>query len=169
VLAELDASLQNIHSQLAALAAGREMDDVKLNNALADARHHAASLRGLVRAEWADAEWKDRRGLIQVLAELEAAAEAKRNEQRHIKLLELAAELDAGRITHRFATRVAELDAMRVEAVNELRNESTRRDRLKDLPGPLASAWMRWACALDEDRDAPVLRAMRREFPKLEE
>jgi osmotically-inducible protein OsmY len=58
---------------------------------------------------------------------------------------------------------------MRLEAVNELRNESARRDRLKDLPGPLASAWMRWACALDEDRDAPVLRAMRREFPKLEE
>ena len=84
VLAELDASLQNIHSQLAALAAGREMDDVKLNNALADARYHAATLRGLVHAEWAEAEWKDRRGLIQVIAELEAAAEAKRNEQRRI-------------------------------------------------------------------------------------
>lgn len=167
-LAELDSSLQSIHAQLAALGAALDLNDVKLNNSLADARYHAATLRELVRAERPDAEWKDRRSLIQMIGELEAAAEARRIQLRRSKLVELADELDSGSVRHRSATRVASLDAIRAEAIRELRAEAARKDRVKDLPGPGASGWVHWACGLHEETDAAILESLRREFPALE-
>ncbi len=166
-LANLDDSLHRLHSQLDCLGAALDVDDDRLSHSLRDARHHAATLRDLIRAERPDAGWMDRRTLNQLLQDLEIAAEA-RNQQRRAKLLDLADELDAGKVKHRFETRIRALDALRLEAIRELRTEAGLSEQLKDLPGPRASEWLPWACDLQEARDAAVLAELRRDFAKVE-
>jgi len=167
-LTKLDGSLQTIQSQLDCLRAGLEVNADQLSHSLTDARQHAATLRDLIRAERPDASWIDRMALDQLIHELEIAAEARRNEQRRTKLLDLANELDAGRVKHRFDARTTALNALRLEAIKELRTEAGLSGQVKDLPGPNASEWLHWVCSLQDAKDASVVTNLRRDFGAVE-
>src|SRR5271166_4284449 len=137
-LTELDGSLQTIQSQLDCLRAALEVDDDQLSHSLKNARQHAAMVRDLIHAERPDADWKDRRALDQMIQELEIAEARRNQQQRRTKLLDLASELDAGRVAHRLDARTKELNTLRLEAVEELRKEAVA-EQVKELPGPNAS------------------------------
>jgi hypothetical protein len=167
-LTKLDGSLLAIQSHLDLLQAGLDVNDGQLNQSMSEARHHAATLRDLIRADRPDAKWTDRKSLEHLIHELEIAAKARRNQQRRAKLLELANELDNGLVQHRFKARAAALNQLRVEAVNELRTEAALTEQVKELPGPLGNQWIHWVCSLQEDKDALVLADLRRDFVGLE-
>ncbi len=167
-LTKLDGSLQAIQSQLDCLRAGLEVNVDQLGHNLTDARQHGAALRDLIRAERPDASWIDRRALDHLIHELEIAAEARRNEQRRGRLLDLANELDAGSVKHRFDARTTALNALRLEAIKELRTEAGVSGQVKDLPGPNASEWLQWVCSLQEAKDASVVTNLRRDFGAVE-
>lgn len=167
-LAQLDSNLQAIQRQVDRLQAGLLINEEQLGEALEEACHHSASLRELIRAENPDADWKNRDDLDQLIHGLEIAAAARRNQQRRNRLLELAMELDAGAIKHRFESRTATLNELRRDAVKELRTEAALPEQTRQLPGPEAYAWLSWACTLDDEKDAVVLANLRRDFPALE-
>ena len=167
-LTELDGSLQTVQSQLDCLRAALEVDDDQLSRSLTNARQHAAMVRDLIHAERPDADWKDRRGLDQMIHELEIAEARRNQEKRRTKLLDLANELDAGRVKHRFDARTKALNALRLEAVKELRTAAALPEQVKDLPGPKASEWLHWACSLHDPKDASVLTILGRDFAAVE-
>ena len=121
-LAKLDASLQPLQSQLDRLQAGLEVSDAELFHSLDEAQQSAAAVRDSILAERSDLSWSDRGSLEQVIQQLEAAAREQVNQQRRNKLLELANELETGTVKHRVEARTTALNALRLEAVGELRN-----------------------------------------------
>ena len=163
-LRKLDDSLQTIQARLDCLGAALEADDDELSHSLTYAGQHAAILCDLIRAERPDANWSDRRSLEQLIHELETSAEVSHQQQRRTKLLELANELDAGRVKHRTGRRTTELETLRREAVKQLRTEAAVSEPVKDLPGPPASEWLHWAWSLKDPLDASVLVNLRRDF-----
>jgi hypothetical protein len=169
-LAKLDGSLQTVHSQLDCLEAGLDVNDDRLIRSLIDARQSAARLRDLVRTQRPNAKWSDREALRQLVheIELEIAAKARRNQQRRDKLMEVAGELEAGTVKHRFANRGTALNDLRLEAIAELKAEAGQSEEVKELPGPPAVDWLHWAVGLQESNDADLLACLRRDFPKLE-
>jgi hypothetical protein len=167
-LARLDDILATVHSQVARLRAALEVSDDQLSHSLLDARRQMATLRDLIRAERPDANWNDRRTLECLIDELETAAKVRRNQQRRTKLEELANELQVGRVKHRFGTRTSALNKLRMDSVEELRTEATVSDPVKDLPGPSASAWLHWACNLQDANDALDLTNLRKDFKAVE-
>jgi hypothetical protein len=167
-LAKLDGSLQTFQSQLDRLRAALEVNDDQLSHSLKDACRYATVLRDLIRAERPDANWIDRRALDLLIQELEIAVKARRNQQRRNKLLDLANELDAGSVKHRFDTRTTALNTLRLEAIKELRTEAALSEQVKRLPGPNASEWLHWACSLQDAKDVWVLIDLRRDFGAVE-
>ncbi len=167
-LAKLDDSVQNLEYQLSCLRGGLDVGDDQLWQALNEAHQSAASLREMVRSERPDADWSDRAALELLIQHLECDAQARRDEQRRAKLFELANELDAGAIKHRFESRVSALNSLRLQAIRELRIAATLFEQEKELPGPQASEWLAWACNLREESDASVFGDLRRDFPALE-
>ena len=169
-LAKLDGSLETVHSQLDSLEAGLDADDGSLIQSLIDAQQSAARLRHLVHAQRPDAKWSSREALRQLVheLELEIAAKARRNQQRRDKLVEVAGELETGSIKHRFANRGTVLDNLRLEAIAELRAEAGQSEEVKELLGPPAGDWLRWAINLEETDDAAMVAGLRRDFPRLE-
>src|SRR5271157_5027000 len=89
-------------------------------------------------AERPDADWKNRRALDPVIHELEISEARRNQQQRRTKLLDLANELEAGRVAHRLDARTKEPNTLRLEAVEELRKEAVA-EQVKELPGPNAS------------------------------
>jgi len=168
-LAELDGSLQALYSQLDVLGACLEVDDDRLARSLRDARQQAVLLRNLVRTQRPNAQWTDRQALAQLIRELETeiVAKAKRNQKRRDKLQDLALELEAGIVKHRFDSRSTVLNSLRLEAVEELRAVAVSSD-VKELPGPRASEWLHWVLRLHETKDASLIAVLRKDFPRLE-
>jgi hypothetical protein len=145
-----------------------DVGDDQLWQALTDSHQSALSLRELIRAERPDADWSDRPTLEVLIQHLECEAQAKRDEQRRARLFELANELDAGAIKHRFENRVSALNSLRLQAIRELRIAATLFEQEKELPGPQAADWLSWACNLREESDASTFGDLRRDFPALE-
>jgi osmotically-inducible protein OsmY len=168
-LEKLDDSLQNVQTQVEWLRAGLEVSDDQLLGSLSDAHQNGLIVRDLVHAERPTANWNDRAALEQLMHDLEKEAQIKLNEQRRSKLLELADELDAGSVRHRFEARAASLNNLRIDAVRELRLAAARPEQEKELPGPEAGQWLHWACNLLEENDATVFTELRTDFPALEE
>lgn len=167
-LTKLDGSVQAIQSEVDWLRAALELDEHQLSQSLSEARQFAAMVRDLIHQERPDASWNDRADLELLIHELEIAAQARRNQQRRTKLLELASELEAGQIKHRFEARTAALNALRLDAVKQLRAEGARSEQEKDLPGPDAGEWLHWACNLQESSDPAILGSLRRDFSAVE-
>ena len=163
-LAKLDDSLLAVQSQVDWIRAGFEFDEDQLTQNVTEARQHGAALRDLVHVERADAQWSDRQSLERLIHELEIAAQERRNQQRRSKLSDLANELEAGTIKHRLEARAATLSKLRQEAIKQLRTEAALADQVKDLPGPAASQWLRWACNLQEEKDSFALSRLRKDF-----
>ncbi|HLI63785.1 MAG TPA: BON domain-containing protein [Terriglobales bacterium] len=166
-LAKLDDSLAIVLSQLECLHAALQVDEDQLGHNLTEACYRASMLRDLIRGERPGADWSDRRALDQLVQEFEAAAKAKRNEERRHRLREVANELEAGRVKHRIDARTTALNALRLEAVQSLRTEALA-EEVKDLPGPKAEEWLHWVCRLEDGTDATALANLRRDFPLLE-
>ena len=66
-LAKLDDSLRSVRSQLESMRSALEFNEDQLTRSLADAVRQAETLRGLIRAERPDANWRDRENLDQLL------------------------------------------------------------------------------------------------------
>lgn len=167
-LAKLDESVQDFQDQVSRLRGGLDVDDDQLWQSLDVVHQSAATLRELVRSERPDADWADRASLDLLIQHLECEAQARRDEERRSKLLALANEFDAGTIKHRFESRAAALNALRLQAVRELRIAAALYEQDKELPGPQASEWLHWACNLREEQDADTFAVLRKDFPSLE-
>lgn len=163
-LEKLDGSLLALQSEVDCLRAGLEVSEEQLGQRLAEARDHAMAVRDLISAERAGARWGDREALNLLIRELETAAQEKVNDERRTRLLELASEFEAGSIKHRFESRVSALNALRAEAVAQLRADAALKEQEKVLPGPDAGEWLSWACNLQEDTDASTLDELQRDF-----
>lgn len=163
-LEKLDGSLLALQSEVDCLKAGLEVSDEQLSQRLAEARQHAVTVRDLVRGERADAKWGDRKALDLLILDLEVAAQAKVSEERRTRLLELAAEFEAGTIKHRFESRVSALNTLRQEAIQQLRADASLQEQQKVLPGPDVGEWLHWACNLQEDTDASALEQLQKDF-----
>ena len=167
-LADLDGTVQGAEAQLDRLAAGLPIDEQRLMQSLKLASEHAGTLTAMIHAERPAAQWDDRHSLEKLVLELEIAAEAQRNEQRRARLRELADELDAGHVQHRFESRTTLLNGLRTKAVEELRAQAAVEEQARELPGPEAPYWLPWACNLQDERDQATLTRLRTEFPALE-
>lgn len=167
ILANLDGSIQAAEIQIERLHAALLVDESQLAQVLTDACNQSDLLRERVESERPDANWNNRSGLENLLADLERAARQRQIEQRRNRLLELANELYAGSIRHRFAARTSALDALRQEAVRELQSQAAQPEP-KELPGPDASEWLVWAFNLEDEADAETLASLRSDFPALE-
>jgi hypothetical protein len=170
-LAKLDISLQSLAAQIECLRAGLEIDEGLLGRTLADVEQHGLLLRELIASERPDAGWQDRQDLERLLGELEIAARERQTQQQRDRLLQIADELAAGTVTHRLEARSASLNALRLKAIEELRQEAARPEAPKELPGPSAGEWLSWAFSLQEDEgpeDTAVAEELRRDFPALD-
>jgi hypothetical protein len=168
-LEQLDDSLQNVQAQVEWLRAGLEVSDDQLLRSLSDANQSVLMVRELVHAERPAATWADRSALEQLVHDLEKEAQIRVDEARRSRLLDLANELEAGAVRHRFESRVSSLNNLRIEAVRELRIAAARPEQQNELPGPDASRWLHWACNLQEENDSAVFTELRTGFPALEE
>ena len=66
-LAKLDESLRSVRSQLDGMRSALEVNEDQLTRSLAEAVRQAEILRGMIRAERPDANWRDRENLDQLL------------------------------------------------------------------------------------------------------
>ncbi len=167
-LAKLDESLQDIQIQVDWLRAGIEVGDDDFQRSLNDAHQNALSVRDMVSAERPNARWGDRVALEQLMHDLEREAQIRVTEQRRSRLMDLASELDGGAVRHRFESRAASLNSLRLDAVRELRVAAALPNQDKELPGPTAGEWMHWLCNLPEDSYSAVFEQLRGNFPALE-
>ncbi len=167
-LTDLDSRVQAAEAQLERLYAALQFDEQSLLAILQDASVHATALADLIRAERPQAQWNDRPSLDSLLEQLELDAEAKRREQRCARLLDLADELQAGQVRHRFEARTTVLNKLRLEAVQELRAKAGVPLQAKELPGPGVSEWLNWAFNLKDDEDATAIAQLREDFGALE-
>jgi hypothetical protein len=145
-----------------------EVSDAELFHSLEEAQQNAAAVRDLILAEHSDLSWSDRGSLEQVIQQLETAAREQINQQRRNKLLELAGELEAGTVKHRVEARTTALNALRLEAVAELRSAAQSAEQESELPGPEACEWLLWAASLEEEKDVSDVTYLRRDYPVLE-
>ena len=167
-LAKLDDSLQPFQSQLDRLQAGLEVSDADLLHSLEVAQGRAAAVRDLILAENPDSTWSDRQSLEAVIQKLEAADRERVNQNRRNKLLDLAKEFEAGTVKHRVEARTTALNALRMDAVNELRTAAKAPEQEQELPGPEAGEWLQWATSLEEEKDASTVTYLRHNYPVLE-
>ena len=161
-LASLDDSLALPCETLGRLQAAKAVDVEEVIKQLALAAESAGNLRSLVSSELPEAAWQNREELDALLAELQKISDARTG------LLALAAELERGRIVHRRAVRVTQLNQLREQAINELRSQAGSGGAPKILPGPAANEWIEWACGLKEPEDAESLRTLRNGFAFLD-
>ncbi len=167
-LSDLDSNVAAVESQLDRLYAALPVSDDQLIQSFQTANHQATILSHRILAERADAHWSDRASLEHLIQELKAAAEEKRNQQRRARLLDLATELEAGRVKHRLESRTTLLNNLRSQTIAELRAKAALPEQSKELPGPAAHEWLLWAFDLQDDNDAALLSELRNDFPALE-
>ena len=120
------------------------------------------NLRDAVLSEDSTAAWRTKDELHALVMRLDDAAAKRR------KILDLAARLTAGAVTHRRERTREERLAERDAAVRELMEKSAQ-THAPDLPGPVADKWLEWACSLDDTTAGEVLAALNREFPRLDD
>jgi hypothetical protein len=168
-LEQLDESLQTIEDQMGSLHGGLEVTENQLWETMDRAQQSATTLRELIYEQRPDANWTNREDLLLLIDELEREAATQVVEARRQKLIDLADELNAGTIKHRFEGRIAALSALRSAAVAELRDQAALPEPTRDLPGPEAPEWIHWACNLNDDTDAEAFAVLREGFPALEE
>ena len=106
------------------LNAGIAIDLADVIEQLNLAAESARMVRELVLSELPEASWQNREELDALIEEIQKTIEARNLEQRRLRLLALATELERGSIVHRRALRVNELNQLRDQAINELRSQA---------------------------------------------
>lgn len=167
-LSDLDSNVEAVESQLDRLYAALPVNEERLVQSFQTANRQATILSQQIEAERAGARWNDRASLEHLIQELKAAAEEKVNQKRRARLLDLANELDAGRVKHRLEARTALLNNLRSQAVDELRTKAALPEQAKELPGPAAHEWLFWAFDLQDGNDDTLLAELRSDLPALE-
>ena len=168
-LEQLDESLQAIEYELGCLHGGLELGEDQLWESMDRAQQSAAALRELIHEQRPDANWRNREDLLLLIDDLEQEAATQVMEARRQKLIDLADELNVGKVKHRFESRVSALNELRSAAVAELRDQAASAEPDKDVPGPAAPDWISWACNLRDDTDAEAFAVLRESFPALEQ
>jgi hypothetical protein len=168
-LAQLDESLQAIESEISGLQGGLETSEDQLWQSLELAQLSAATLRTLILEQRPDANWANREDLLLLIDDLEQETAQAVIDERRQKLIDLADELNAGKIKHRVESRAAALNELRAAAIDELRAEAALAEPTKDLPGPDAADWICWVCNLQEGSDADDVAALHESFSALEQ
>ncbi len=161
-LASLDDSLAALDAVTRQFEAATPIDLSQAVERLKVAVESSRTLRTYVLSELPEADWQDRNELDSLLQAIEI-------QYRRAQLLALAAELEIGKIVHRRAARVTQLNELRTEALEELRTLAAAEKAPPPLAGPSADRWMEWACSLQESEDAAALQSLREGFPWLDE
>lgn len=168
-LASLDDSLALLRESLGKLEAAQSINIVESIEQFNLASESARNLRGLVLSELPEASWQNREELGALLQEMQKRVDARHSEQLRFHLLALATELERGRIVHRRALRVNQLNQFREQAIKELRSRAGLDGTPQTLPGPEADEWIEWAFALKEPEDAESLQILRNGFAHLDD
>ncbi|MDR3741790.1 MAG: hypothetical protein P4L40_22450 [Terracidiphilus sp.] len=162
-------TLQNLTTQASEwreridqLEAGHVVDRGAALAALMRLLDLSQNLRDAILSEDSTAAWRTKEELHTLVSRLDDAAAKRR------KILDLAARLTAGTVTHRRQRTREERLAERDAAVRELMEKSAQ-TQTPDLPGPVADKWLEWACSLDDQTAGEVLKALNREFPRLDD
>ena len=148
------------------LKAARSIDIKEVVVQLKAAAEAAEKLRSFVLSEQPGATWKNRQELDALLEKIDKEIQVR---TLRSQLLDLAAELERGSVSHRRAARVEQLTQFRNDAIKELRNKAAAKGVPARLPGPAADQWFPWACALEEPGDTKTLDLLRTSFPALED
>src|SRR6516164_3563099 len=107
------------------LRAGTLLDVTQVVEQLKTAAESARTVREAVLSELPDASWQNRDELDALLERVRIISEERAAVQRQrSRLLALAAALESGSIVHRRAQRLAELQQLRGNAINELRSQA---------------------------------------------
>lgn len=168
-LASLDKSLAGLRESLGKLRAAKPVEVADVTDQFRRAANSAGIVRELVWSELPEASWHSREELDHLIAEIQKILDARALEQLRSRLLALATELERGHIVHRRANRVNELNGLRSQAIEELRNQAGLKGAPPTLTGPQAGQWIEWACSLQEPEDAESLQALRHGFPYLDD
>lgn len=147
------------------LKAAKAIDVKEVVNQIRAAAEAAEKLRSFVSSELPGASWKSRQELDTILETIEKEIYAR---ALRSQLVNLSAELERGRLVHRRAARVEQLNQFRNAAIKELRTKAAAKGAPAQLPGPFADQWIDWACALEEPADGQPLGILRNSFPALD-
>ncbi len=168
-ITSLNDSLDILHGSIEKLKAAQPIDVAEVAEQCKVATESSRNLRALVLSELPEAAWTNREELRGILEDIQKRIEERHIEQQRSRLVALAAELEAGRIVHRRAARVTQMNQLREEAINELMSEASRNGAPQSLPGPEeADEWLEWACGLQEPDDTASLEALRNRFTHLD-
>ena len=163
--ASLDDSLALPFETWGKLKAARSADIKEVVAQINAAAQAAEELRAFVLSERPGASWKNRQELDALLEKIDKDLQVR---TLRSQLLDLAAELERGTVTHRRAARVEQVSQFRNAAIKELRTKAGAKGVPPSLPGPVADHWVDWACALEEPGDAKSLEILRNSFPALD-
>lgn len=165
----MDQSLAVLSNILGKLRAANDVDMVQIIQQLEAAAECARSLREWVSAELPQATWENRAELDAVLQTIESNLEAKAFEQLRSRLFAMATELESGKLVHRRALRLAQLNQLREQAIHELLDHAGAPGAPEPLPGPDPERWIAWACELKDPEDSQAIGILRSRFPHLDE
>jgi len=168
-ISSLNDSLAVLNGSVEQLKAAKLVEIAEVAEQFKTAAESAQSLRTLILSELPKASWQNREELDALLEEIQKRVEARASEQLRCRLLALASELERGRIVHRRASRVDQLNQLRDQAIKELRSQAGPEGAPQALPGPDANQWIEWVCGLQEPEDAESLQILRDGFPHLDE
>ena len=168
-LASLDDSLGLLSESSRKLKAAQSVEIAEVIQQLKMAAESARMVRESVGSEMPEAWWQNREELDTLVEKIQEILEARTLEQLRSRLLALATELERGRIVHRRALRLNELNQLRDRAINELRSQAGLEGAPQNLPGPDAGQWIEWACGLKEPQDAESLQTLRGGFAHLDD
>jgi len=168
-IASLNDSLAVLNGSVEQLQAAQSVEITEITEQLKMAAESARNLRALIWSELPEASWENREELDALLEEIQKRVEARTLAQLRSRLLALATELECGKIVHRRAFRVDQLQQLRDQAIRELRSQAGAEGAGQSLPGPEANQWIAWACGLQEPEDAESLQILRNGFPHLDE
>ena len=161
----LDDSLALPFESWDGLKAAKQIDLKEVINQVKIAAESAEKLRNFVSVELPDAKWQTRQELDALLETIDKEIHAR---SLRAQLLNLSVELERGKLVHRRAARVEQMNQYRGDAVKELRAKAAVKGTPAQLPGPAAEHWIDWACGLEEPGDAQALGILRGSFPALD-
>lgn len=168
-LVSLDNSLAVLYGIVGKLRSANSVDMPQVIQQLENAAECGGRLQSFVASELPDANWESRTDFDALLETVQNKIEARAVEQLRSRLFALATELEHGKLSHRRALRLAQLNQLREQAINELLDHAGSQGAPVILPGPEPEQWIGWACELKDPEDAEAISVLRTRFPHLDE